>query len=109
MVGVLEWVARIGGDEFVVLSSLDRESALRLGETIVSAVSQHKYRIAKDSIRFGVSIGIAVCANGSTDLRTLMSRADKALYSAKYTSEGGLLEPYTHAPHFQLVHQSTSI
>src|SRR3546814_15619788 len=82
MVRSLDVVARIGGDEFVVLSSRDRESALRLGETIVSAVSQHKYRIAKDSIRFGVSIGIAVCAHGSTDLRTLMSRADKALYSA---------------------------
>src|SRR3546814_9365124 len=56
MVGSLDVVARIGGDEFVVLSSCDRESALRLGETIVSAVSQHKYRIAKDSISFGVSI-----------------------------------------------------
>src|SRR3546814_16624751 len=93
MVGSLDVVARIGGDEFVVLSSRDRESALRLGETIVSAVSQHKYRIAKDSIRIGVSIGIAVCAHGSTELRTLLSRADKALYSAKSTGAGCCLEP----------------
>src|SRR3546814_17695180 len=70
---------------------------------------QHKDRIAKDSRRFGVSIGIAVCAHGSTALRTLMSRADKALYSAKSTGAGCLLEPSPHAPHLQLVHQSPAI
>src|SRR3546814_17826518 len=89
MVGSLDVVARIGGDEFVVLSSRDRESALRLGETIVSAVSQHKYRIAKDSIRFGVSIGIDVCAHGTTDLRTLMSRADKRSEERRVGKEWG--------------------
>src|SRR3546814_3300646 len=71
MVGSLDVVARIGGDEFVVLSSRDRESALRLGEPIVSAVSQHKYRIAKDSIRFGVSICMAVCAHATPKLEPL--------------------------------------
>src|SRR3546814_12029331 len=64
MVGSLDVVARIGGGEFVVLSSRDRESALRLGEPIVSDVSKHKYRIAQESIRFGVSIRISFCAQG---------------------------------------------
>src|SRR3546814_17229533 len=109
MVGSLDVVARRGGDEFVVLSSRDRESALRPGETIVSAVSQHNYRIAKDSIRFGVSIGIAVCAHGSTDLRTLMSKADMALYSATSTGAGCLVEPSPHAPHLPLGHQTHTI
>src|SRR3546814_15827908 len=48
MVGSLDVVARIGGDEFVVLSSRDRESALRLGETIVSAVRSEERRVGKE-------------------------------------------------------------
>ena len=77
-------VARIGGEEFVVLlpgSSLEGAAAVasRLCETIaVQAVD-----VDGNAIRYTVSAGVAVIDDGIKDLDALIKRADAALYAAK--------------------------
>jgi diguanylate cyclase (GGDEF)-like protein len=72
-------VARVGGDEFVVLMPLaDPEAARSTAERIRTAVRQ-------DSLRLGlsVSIGVAAVRGEDVDLESLMAQADRALYAAK--------------------------
>ncbi|HWL47096.1 MAG TPA: diguanylate cyclase [Sphingomonadaceae bacterium] len=78
-------IARIGGDEFILLTPREPESALQFGRKIVSSIGG-----TDDGL--GVSIGIAVSTRGADDLQALMGRADAALYQAKATGVGCLLE-----------------
>jgi diguanylate cyclase (GGDEF)-like protein len=76
-----DFVARIGGDEFVVVShGRDDEQLAALADRIIEAMRQPvDYR--GHPCRFGVSIGIA--ANSGVDARQLLVNADLALYRAK--------------------------
>ncbi|WP_431523439.1 bifunctional diguanylate cyclase/phosphodiesterase [Mesorhizobium captivum] len=79
--GTSDFVARIGGDEFVVVSHgrSDQELA-SLADRIIEEMRQPvDYR--GHQCRFGVSIGIA--ANNGVDAKQLLVNADLALYRAK--------------------------
>lgn len=80
-VGRNDFVARIGGDEFVVVShGLDDHQLAALADRIIEEMRQPvDYR--GHPCRFGVSIGIA--ANSGIDARQLLVNADLALYRAK--------------------------
>ncbi|CAN7201952.1 EAL domain-containing protein [Pararhizobium sp. LjRoot255] len=79
-----DMVARIGGDEFVVLVAdpPDKASLSILSERIIAEMRQpvdyHGF-----PCRFGVSIGIAVAGDMAIDERQLLVNADIALYRAK--------------------------
>ncbi|HEU4386240.1 MAG TPA: GGDEF domain-containing protein [Blastocatellia bacterium] len=76
-------VARIGGEEFVVvLPGVDREGAERAGVRVLEAVRAMDVDVQGVSVRITISAGIAQL-NPGDDLRTLLSRADAALYRAK--------------------------
>ncbi|MGI9645990.1 MAG: putative bifunctional diguanylate cyclase/phosphodiesterase [Ilumatobacteraceae bacterium] len=91
-------VARIGGDEFLVVCSgmPDAITALDLAERIRRALSG-RLRIRDLDIEFGVSIGIALSdsellAMAEADAAsTLISNADTAMYEAKHTGRGRCL------------------
>jgi diguanylate cyclase (GGDEF)-like protein len=79
-----DFVARIGGDEFVVMCLADT------GRDRLSALAQRIIRSMRKPVayeshqcRFGVSIGIAVGSGGAVDTRQLLINADIALYRAK--------------------------
>lgn len=76
-------VARIGGDEFVVVSvgSHDPVEARRLGERIEAAVSD-PYDLPHARVRIGACVGIAIGALHPTT-ETLMAAADRAMYRVK--------------------------
>ncbi len=77
--------ARLGGDEFaVLLPETGAAEALVIARRL-SATLRHEYHLdAARVAQIGASIGIA-CAPDHTDQPdTLLSYADKALYSAKY-------------------------
>ncbi len=76
-------VARIGGDEFVVvLENLSAGSdALALAETISLAVS-HPISISGVDVVPSISIGVALAENDE-DLKSTLRRADIALYQRK--------------------------
>jgi diguanylate cyclase (GGDEF)-like protein len=77
-------VARIGGDEFVVVqSSTDpiKESAELASRIIASLVAP--FHISGRRVDIGASVGIAVAPRGGIDATALLSRADSALYQTK--------------------------
>ncbi len=79
-----DFVARIGGDEFVVVSSAaqgDGELGL-LADEIVQQMRQPATYEGHEC-RFGVSIGIAVERGAELDVKRLLINADIALYRAK--------------------------
>ncbi|MBC2776546.1 GGDEF domain-containing protein [Parasphingopyxis marina] len=80
-------VARIGGDEFVLLSpALDAPTAQQRGEEIVRMLAEIPYDAAGTRARIGVSVGASTIA-GTDGLECGMRLADKALYGAK--AQGG--------------------
>lgn len=77
-------VARIGGDEFVVLSSVSgRSAALLTAERMVLAIAGVAYDIEEERVHVGVSVGISLRPEHGVDLSDLMNAADTALYRAK--------------------------
>jgi diguanylate cyclase (GGDEF)-like protein len=83
-----DFVARFGGDEFVVFQQnihSDEEAAI-LARRIVDHLSEH-YKIDDHVVEIGASVGIAMTSPGvSAD--TLIKNADMALYRAKADGRG---------------------
>ena len=79
-----DMVARIGGDEFVVLVTdpPGKSSLTYLSERIIAEMRQ-PVDYNGFPCRFGVSIGIAVAGDLAIDERQLLVNADIALYRAK--------------------------
>src|SRR5690606_32517140 len=80
-----DWVARWGGDEFIV--GLHRNRALKMVmERIVKAISASPCEISAGlEIRLSVSVGVAEYRFGSGPVGVLAD-ADKAMYAAKELS-----------------------
>jgi diguanylate cyclase (GGDEF)-like protein len=82
-------LARIGGDEFVLLADLgEPTSAANLADKLVRIVGQ-QYRIAEHEIRISVSIGIAIYDNFAQETHELLRNADAAMYHAKSLGRSG--------------------
>jgi len=78
-------VARVGGDEFVMLLRLDRRGAVRVAEALRTAVA------AIDDLPCGppsVSIGVAVLPDDAATVEALVMASDTALYLAKTGGRG---------------------
>jgi diguanylate cyclase (GGDEF)-like protein len=79
-----DFVARIGGDEFVVVCGRDVEPH-RLSKLADRIIEEMRRPVPYEGhqCRIGVSIGIAVEEHGPVDARRLLVNADIALYRAK--------------------------
>ncbi len=77
-------VARIGGDEFVVLLSgvSDPEEVRQLRARLVRAV-EAPYSTDEATIRVGVSIGCATYPEDGSEAEALLALADQAMYADK--------------------------
>ena len=83
-----DFVARFGGDEFVVFQQniKSNEEAAVLARRIVEHLSE-RYKIDNHLVEIGASVGIAMTGPGvSAD--TLLKNADMALYRAKADGRG---------------------
>ncbi len=89
-------VARIGGDEFVILLTglKDINYSTRFAERIIAALKP-VFKIDKHEIYSSFSIGIAVYPTDGIDAETLFKCADSAMYRAK---EQGKNSYYMHNP-----------
>jgi diguanylate cyclase (GGDEF)-like protein len=83
-----DFVARFGGDEFVVFQQNIKSSddAAVLARRIVDHLSE-RYKIDHHLVEIGASIGIAMTSQGDS-ADTLLKNADMALYRAKADGRG---------------------
>jgi diguanylate cyclase (GGDEF)-like protein len=84
-----DFVARFGGDEFVVFQQNIRlsEEAASLARRIVDHLSE-RYKIDNHLVEIGASVGIALTSPGGVSADTLLKNADMALYRAKADGRG---------------------
>ena len=77
-------VARIGGDEFVVLlpGIESTQTALRVAEKILRVLNQ-PFELAGHHLEMSASIGVAVYPEHGVDEKILVKNADTAMYLAK--------------------------
>jgi diguanylate cyclase (GGDEF)-like protein/PAS domain S-box-containing protein len=76
-------VARIGGDEFVVLAIgvTTAEGAVELGRRVEAAMHA-PFELPAGTVRVGASVGVALAGSGSS-VESLLYEADGAMYEAK--------------------------
>ncbi|MBP0598787.1 EAL domain-containing protein [Herbaspirillum sp. LeCh32-8] len=95
-----DMVARIGGDEFVVVMSnlQSPEVVEHLSENILAALRQD-VQVDDATLRVTSSIGIAVYPNSGDSVDALMKNADAAMYEAKQSGRNTyrFFEPAMHA------------
>nr|WP_299379681.1 EAL domain-containing protein [uncultured Halomonas sp.] len=75
---------RLGGDEFVILQTQSKQpdGAQTVAERLVELL-QRPFLIDGQQINSGVSIGVAVLGQGTSDPQELLKHAELALYEAK--------------------------
>ncbi len=78
-----DFAARVGGDEFVVVSGEGDEAALAAIANRIIQRLREPVRYGEHWCRFGVSVGIASETGRQLDPKRLMINADIALYRAK--------------------------
>ncbi len=81
-------VARMGGDEFVVVLArqASENETQHIALRIIEAIG-HEVTFETHELRVGASIGIAVYPTHGRDVDSLLSAADKAMYSVKRTGK----------------------
>jgi diguanylate cyclase (GGDEF)-like protein len=76
-------IARVGGDEFVLLASTsDPADAANLAEKLIHVIGE-AYTVAGHRCQVTVSIGIAIRGCNGTTRQELLKNADAAMYHAK--------------------------
>ena len=82
-------VARLGGDEFAVVltSALDPNAVAMTARRILNSLQQ-PFVVEGQVLEVGASIGIALYPQHGSDARTLMRRADVAMYATKQSNAG---------------------
>src|SRR6185437_5470651 len=83
-----DFVARFGGDEFVVFQQniQSPEEAAALSRRVVERLTE-RYEVDRHMVQIGASIGIALTSPGVT-ADNLLKNADMALYRAKASGRG---------------------
>lgn len=77
-------IARVGGDEFVVVlaSESDIEGTTMIATRLMQSISSLVYKVGDGNI-VSASIGIAVVPGDGKDVDTILKNADAAMYMAK--------------------------
>jgi diguanylate cyclase (GGDEF)-like protein len=84
-VGQADIVARMGGDEFmIVVPDCDAQAVKALGRNLVQAICQERFVLESGTVaRVGASAGYACFPEDASTTLELRLRADQALYDAK--------------------------
>lgn len=84
-----DMVARVGGDEFIVLlQDVALSDVSRIAEKIVDSLSK-PFLLAGKALTITTSIGVATYPHDGTDVDALIHNADSAMYDAKRNGKNG--------------------
>ncbi|MEM8904977.1 MAG: diguanylate cyclase [Actinomycetota bacterium] len=83
-------VARIGGDEFIVILDglTSGDDALRVADKLIDEIN-HPLAVGPGTARVGASIGIALASGPDDDANHLLADADAAMYQVKASGKNG--------------------
>lgn len=80
-----DWVARFGGDEFVVcLAGADSAVAHRIAERFREAVNAAEVQAGDEKIHFTVSLGVQTMNCSTCTVAEMLRAADRNMYDAKH-------------------------
>ena len=84
-------IARIGGDEFVVLAAglQTDQQAIELGNKLLTAIRE-PYALSRQTCHVGVTIGYVLAPLDGPDATNLLKLADAAMYVGKQAGKGRL-------------------
>ena len=81
-------VARIGGDEFMLLIPyLEQQEIINITERILASLRE-PIELAERKLTLSASVGIACCPDDGSDIATLVQHADSSMYEAKSKCKG---------------------
>ena len=84
-----DFVARVGGDEFVLLMDhAGEQEAVVVAERVHAALLEAHREIPGAPPPIRVSAGIAIAPRDGTDAESLLQAADRAMYEAKFSGGG---------------------
>ncbi|WP_018865320.1 diguanylate cyclase domain-containing protein [Thioalkalivibrio sp. ARh3] len=85
-------VARMGGDEFVILleNMDDPDALLGVGLKLIERFAE-PIEVNREAVQVGLSMGAALYPHDSADPEGLMLQADRAMYAAKEAGGGGIV------------------
>lgn len=82
-------IARIGGDEFVLLANVDEPTDAADFANKITLLIEEPFEVAGHELRVSASIGIALYPGDGIHQRDLLSNADAAMYHAKALGRNG--------------------
>ena len=76
---------RYAGDEFMLLLQTDKQASLQKGDDLYKRVHERSFQPSTigNPLPITLSIGVASAPEDARNIKALIQRADKALYSAK--------------------------
>jgi diguanylate cyclase (GGDEF)-like protein len=81
----VDLVGRYGGEELIILlPETDRKTSLQVAERLRATITATPIKVFGKEIGVTASIGVAAQDENTTDLETLIARADQAMYMAKH-------------------------
>jgi diguanylate cyclase (GGDEF)-like protein len=99
-----DFVARFGGDEFVIVAHCtDVVAVTELGRRLVEVIDE-EMEIGSGRVVVGASVGIALSLDGPEDPVALIARADAAMYRAKQ-HHGSAIELFDAELQTELLHR----
>ena len=83
-IGMQAFIARIGGDEFVVIwpGQGDRAMIAQMADHLVQSLSQ-EYTISGERVHMSASVGVALYPDDGLTPDDILKNADSAMYAAK--------------------------
>lgn len=82
-------VARMGGDEFVILlRHCDEKQAVAVAQKVVDVVSSREFVVDEHGFRVGASVGVRTFNGGADSTDVFLHDADAACYQAKRQGRG---------------------
>ena len=88
----MDIAARIGGDEFIVLLTnvKDESNAGVIAQKIIDKLNED-FKVSQDILNIGASIGIASFPQDASNIDSLVSSADAAMYKAKESGKNNFV------------------